>query len=212
MKLNLNIDNVNYIKIVYKDKNDYAHCIKASLKRMDEREIVACAKFEESLLINVPQEVMINIACDNGLYKAATQLKHIEKEEPYIFFTMIAPEEIDYQQKREYFRVKINENALISYEEEGEKVKNIACETYDLSANGVRLILDARYNIPSVVNIKLYLSKKIIDVNARYIRTDEEDNILKASFSFADLQESDLDCISQICFQKQLEARRKSLM
>ena len=212
MKLNLNIDNVNYIKIVYKDKNDYAHCIKASLKRMDEREILACAKFEESLFIDVPQNVMISIACDNGLYKAVTQLKYIEKEEPYIFFTMSLPDDIEYQQKREYFRVKINENALISYEVEDGKAKSISCETYDLSANGVRLMLDVRYDIPSIVNIKLYLPKKTIDVDAKYIRTDEEDNILKASFSFVDLKDSDLDCISQICFQKQLEARRKSLM
>ena len=147
MKLNLNIENVNYIKILYKDKNDFTHCIKAALKRLDEREIVACAKFDEDFFISTPQDVNINIACDNGLYQATATLKFISKEEPYIFFNIKSPEDIVYQQKREYFRVKISENALISYDI-NDKRKDIPCETYDLSGNGVRLILDEKYNLP----------------------------------------------------------------
>lgn len=212
MKLNLNIDNVNYIKITYKDKNEFTHCIKAYLKRLDEREILASAKFDDDLFIPTPQEVMLSIACDNGLYKSSTTLKYITKEEPYIFFALKSPEDIDYQQKREFFRVKINESALISYNTESDKTKNIPCETFDLSGNGVRLTIDEKYNLPETVHLTLYLPKKIIETDAKYIRTDEEDKILKASFSFMNLQESDLDCISQICFQKQLEARRKALM
>lgn len=211
MKLNINIENVNYIKITYKDKDDFTHCIKASLKRLDEREIVAGAKFDEKLFLITPQEVKLSIACDNGLYKANTILKHIENDEPYCFFTIKTPDDVEYQQKREYFRIKINENALISYKTDNE-VKKISCETFDLSGNGVRLIIDEKYSLPENVNLTLYLPNKTVETEAKYIRTDEEDKILKASFSFINLHDVDLDCISQICLKKQLESRRKLLM
>ena len=212
MNLNLNIENINYAKIVYKDKNDSIRCMKAAVRRIDEREIVACAKFDENIFIDTPQEIKLSIACDNGLYKASTTLKYVVKEEPYFLFTIAAPDNIEYQQKREYFRVKINESALISYKSENDDKIDLPCETYDLSANGVRLILENKMSFPEIVKITLYLPRKIIETDAKYIRTDEEDNILKASFRFIKLQDTDIDCISQICFQKQLETRRKAIL
>ena len=211
MKLNLNIENVNYVKILYKDKEDFTHCIKASVKSFDNREIIACAKFDDGLFINTPQEVRLGIACDNGLYTAVTTLKYIEKDVPYFFFIIKTPYDFDYQQKREYFRVKIDENAIITYNTDNTE-KSISCETFDLSGNGVRLIIDENYDIPENVHITLFLPKRTVETDAKYIRTDEEDKILKASFSFIDLEESDLDYISQICLQKQLETRRKSIL
>ena len=211
MKLDIDVEKVNYIKILYKDKDNFTHCIKAALKSLNEREIIASAKFEEGFLIDVPQDVAISIACDNGLFKATTQLKFVTKEEPYLIFNIVTPQEIDYQQKREFFRVKINENALIKYVSDGEIV-NIACETFDLSGNGVRLVIDKNYSLPEKVQLVLYLPRKTIETDAKYIRTDEEDKILKASFSFENLKDVDLDCITQICFQKQLELRRKTLL
>ena len=44
MKFNLNLDSINYIKIVYSDRNGSPHCVKAAIKRMGEKEIFACAK------------------------------------------------------------------------------------------------------------------------------------------------------------------------
>ena len=179
---------------------------------MDDFEIMSCAKFDENLFIDTPQDVDISIACDNGLYKASSVLKYLEKEEPYIFFHIKTPEDFNYQQKREYFRVKINESALITYYTDDNIKTEIPCETFDLSGNGVKLIIDEKYDLPENICITLYLPRKTITTDAKYIRTDEEDKILKASFSFTNLQESDLDFISQICFQKQLETRRKALM
>jgi c-di-GMP-binding flagellar brake protein YcgR len=211
MKFNLNIDNINYVKITYKDNEGFSHCTKAAIKRMNEREIFACAKFEDGLRVTVPQDVELNIASENGLYKANTQLKFIKNEAPYVFFTLKTPENMDYQQNREYFRVKLSENATISFGE-GENIKHISCETYDISANGVRLIIDDNTAFPEEVLLTLYLPAKTITTEAKFIRNDREDNIIKASFSFNSLKDSDMDYISQICFKKQLETRRKNLM
>ena len=60
--------------------------------------------------------------------------------------------------------------------------------------------------------VMLFLPQRNIDVQAQYIRNDNEDHIIKASFQFVEMSQSDLDYISQLCLQKQLEERRKNLM
>ena len=210
MKFNFDISNVNYIKIIYKDENAFPHCIKAALKDINEHSIYASAKFDENLFIKTPQYVELGIITDTGLYKAFSDLKYITKEPPYVFFTIKTPDDMEYHQNREFFRVKMDENATISYLE-GEQEKQISCETYDISANGVRLIMDSYVEFPEVVRITLHLPNKDIVTDAKYVRKDEEDGILKFSFSYTDIKEADLDYISQICFKKQLELRRKML-
>ena len=212
MKFSLSIENINYLKIGYKDDDDFTHCAKVAIKSLGVREIHATAKFGEGIEVETPQEVELGFACDNGLYKAKSILKYVERCEDDVFlFVVQTPEEVDYYQNREYFRVKLNENATIVCKD-GDKNRNYACETHDLSANGVSLILDRNYKIPEDVELIFYLPKKQVRVSAKRVRIDNEDNKYKYSFNFIGLDESDLDYISQICLKKQLEIRRKSLM
>ncbi len=207
MKFNLNLDSINYIKIVYKDSSGNPCYTKAAIKHMGEREIFACAKFENGLQIQTPQEVVISFICDNGLYRTNTTLKFIENEEPYTFFTLKTPLGLEYQQNREYFRVKMNEDAILNIQN-----NIIACKVHDISANGVRLILPEKITIPDEVFIDILFKPKNIKTKAKFIRLDEEDGILKASFQFINLPENEMDIISQKCIQKQLEYKRSSLM
>lgn len=211
MKFDLNSENINYIKLTYKDKDGFTHCIKSAIRYINDIDILASAKFEENINIELPQEIDLGIACDNGLYKAKTTLKSIQQEHPYILFTLKKPSDMEYQQKREFFRVKLQENANIIFEENEQEI-NLSAITYDISANGVRIELDKHFAFPEKVRILLFLPQKIIDVKAKYIRTDEEDNIIKASFQFDHIAQQDLDYISQICIKKQIEERRKSFM
>lgn len=210
MKLNVNTENIKYIKISYKDNDDFTHMIKAVIKNINERDIYACTKYEEYIYPRTPQEVDISVATDNGLYRTKTTLKSIQKEDKYIYFSLKNPEDFLFEQKREYFRVKLNENALVRYEE-NENVKQVSGETYDISANGVRLVFDRKIPFPETVQISLFLPQRTITAEARYVRYDEDDNIIKASFSFVNMKELDLDYISQICLKKQLEERRNSI-
>ena len=173
---------------------------------MGEREIIACAKFDDGLKVDTPQEVTLSFVCDNGLYRTNTELKYVNFEEPYILFVLKTPQGFEYQQNREYFRVKIDEDALLSFEG-----KVIPCKTHDISANGVRLILPQKIEIPQNVVIDLLLRPKGIKAKAGFVRYDEEDEILKASFNFIGLPESTVDVISQLCIQKQLEYKRNAL-
>lgn len=207
MKFNLNFENINYIKIVYKNRDDETCCTKAAIKRIGEREIFACAKFDEGINIQTPQDVTLSFICDNGLYRTNTVLKFIEPDEPYVFFTLKTPDELEFQQNREYFRVKLTESAYIIH-----NGKIIPCKTCDISANGVRLILPEQINDLDEVVIDILFKPKDVRAKAKYVRTDDEDGIIKTSFQFIDLPESDVDIISQKCIQKQLEAKRNILM
>ena len=211
MKFNLNLENINYIKITYKDRNDFSHCIKASVKSISQRELYVCAKYEEELNIPTPQEVGLSLACEDGLYTSKTTLKSIEFKEEYIFLSLQTPENTDYKQDREYFRVKLEENAIISYLE-GEKTKSLNTKTYDISANGVRLILEKPITFPEDVQIEFHFPNRIVHTLAKYVRSDVDDKILKASFSFVDLSVSDADYISQICIQQQLQQRKNKFL
>ncbi len=205
MKFNLNLDNINYIKIVYKDKSDTVCCTKAAIKNMNERDIYACAKFENNLFLNTPQEVALSFVCENGLYRTSTTLKYIENDGSYTFFAMKTPVGIEYQQNREYFRVKMDEDAIISFGNE-----TIPCKIHDISANGVRLILLRKVEIPEEADLDLLFAPKGIKTKAKFIRFDNEDNVPKVSFEFLGMTDSDRDFISQKCIQKQLEYKRSN--
>lgn len=207
MKFNLEVENIKYLKIVYKDKNDVGHITKAAVKSVSEREIIACAKFEDGLNINTPQDVSLSFVCENGLYKAFSQLKYIENAAPYVLFAIKTPDEIEYRQSREYFRVKMDANVLLSFGN-----NSVSCKIYDISANGIRLKLNEEIEIPKRVKLDILFADKEVKTDAEYIRTDNEDGILKASFCYKNLAENIRDIISQKCIQKQLIDKRNALM
>lgn len=211
MKFNLNLDSINYIKIVYQDENSSTRCTKAAIKRMGEREIFACAKFEDGLNIKTPQDILLSFICDNGLYRTTTPLKFIESEPPYVFFTIKTPDGLEYQQNREYFRVRMIEDAILSFELNNEKI-TVPCKTHDISAKGVRVVLSEEIATPQNAYINVLFPKRDIKTKTRFIRFDNEDNILMAAFEFVNLSDNDTDMISQLCIQKQLEYKRKNIM
>ena len=207
MKFNLNLENINYIKIVYSDSAGVGHYAKVAIKRLGEKEIFACMKYEKELQISIPQEVSISFACDNALYTAKTTLKMVENDDPYIFFTLKTPDEIEYRQNREYFRVKMNEDVILSF-----SGTVLPCKIHDISANGIRLCLDKEIEIPENVMINILFPQRNVKTKAKYVRIDKEDDILKASFYYINLSEHDRDIISQRCIQKQLSDKRRSIL
>ena len=214
MNFNLKSDDIDYVKILYKDAHDFIHVAKTHIKNLTELEVYVFIKKEEFEKLPAPQEVSVGFATKNGLYKAETTLKYTRYEEPYLYIALKTPTEVEYQQNREYFRVNIEKDVIISYKKE-EEFKTINCNTYDLSANGIRVKLDCEIDFPEEVYMDVKLDKKTIHAKAKYIRTDVIDGTVKASFvfsafNFVEIGEADMDYISQVCIQKQLEDKRKS--
>lgn len=203
----LDLNNIKYLKIIYRDDSSVSHCAKAAIRSITEHEIYASTKVETPLFIITPQEISLSIICEEGLYKANATLKFVEAEDLYVYFTIDVPKKMEYQQNREYFRVRMNGNATLRF-----SGNTIPAKIYDISANGIRLVLDKEIKIPEDVTLDILFASKTIKTGARYIRTDDEDGILKASFFFVNLPEASRDIISQKCIQKQLENKRHSLM
>lgn len=206
MKFSINPEKVKYLKIVYKDKNDTEHFTKAVAKHIEDREIVACIKFDDSLNIETPQDISLSFVCNDGLYKATTTLKSVVNAAPYIIFNLKTPENLEYQQIREFFRVKMEGDVILKFEG-----KTVSSKIYDISANGIRVKIDEDIKIPDNVELDIIFSDKNIKTSAKFVRTDEEDGIIKASFAYQNISELNRDTISQKCILKQLEDKRNSV-
>ena len=211
MKFNIDTENITYVKMFYKDENANSNFLKVLIKKITKDEIHSLVKLKKDIIINTPQDVELGIATENGIYKAVTVLKQTEYEYPFLYLVLKTPENMQYYQNREYFRVKLKENATISFQTEND-IKNVACETVDISANGVKCIIEKSIEFPEYVQMTLYFQNKNIKTNAKFIRIDEDGDFYEVSFSFIDLKETDLDFISQICIKKQIQEKRKMLL
>lgn len=206
MNFSLNLDDIKYVKIIYKDKDNSAHCVKAAIRTINDRQIYVCAKQENSINIKTPQEITLSFICENGLYRTKTELLYVEHKEPYAFFTIKTPQGIEYQQNREYFRVRMNEKATLYT-----STSKINCNIYDISASGIRLSLDKKCDISEKVEIEINFNDKSVRVKAKFVRFDIEAENIKAAFHFYSMPENIRDVIAQKCIQKQLQDKRNSL-
>ena len=100
----------------------------------------------------------------------------------------------------------MNENVIVKF---NNSVKT--CKLYDISANGVRLVLDENITFSENVELNILFDKNNVTAKARYVRTDNDDNILKASFYFTKISDNDVDFIAKKCIQIQLSNRRNSV-
>lgn len=204
MRFNLNLEDIKYIKILCKDSSEKVRTIKAAIKSINEREIFACAKFEEGAGIPFPQETTLSIICADGLYRTKTKLKSFRIEEPYFFIALETPQGLEYMQNREYFRVLVDFEADYIVEGRSFKVK-----TFDISANGISFFLPMHVISENDAQIVIKIEGIEIPAKIRYVRSEKDGENYKLSFTFTQISEMDRDLISQVCIKKQLEERRK---
>lgn len=207
MKFNLNLEDIKYIKILYKDLAGNPCTARAAMKSVNEREIIACAKFEDGLRIETPQEVTLSIVCNDGLYRTKTKLKSIDNAEPYIFFALETPQGLEYQQNREYFRVPAKYSCIYTITTE-DKIKEFTTHTLDISANGVSIFMPVHEISNEEAEIEIAFGDIKISARIKYIRSEKFEEGYKLSFTYSAISNLDRDFISQICIKKQLEQRR----
>ena len=208
--MKLSTENINYIKITCCDRWDNEHTIKATLKSVTPNDLKVCAKIEDKLFIDTPQQVEMFIITSDGKFNTTTTLKYTEYDAPYMFFILNKNSNFSFQQSREYFRIKYKEGAIISFND-GDENKRIVCNTIDISANGVKLELPSRYNIPKNVSLLLIIDRKEFNIPASLVRISNENETPSASFCFDNLKEQEVDFISKFCIQKQLEEKRNKI-
>ena len=208
MKFNLNLEDIKYIKILYKDNNGSPCTHKAAIKSVTEKEFLICGKFEDDLRIAAPQEVTLSIVCNDGLYRTKTKLKYTYNEEPYVFFALEVPQGLEYQQNREYFRVAADYECVYTVETTNRReYKSHVC---DISANGVSIILPF-HDVADEAEIEISFDEIKIAAGIRYVRSEKVDEGYKLSFTYSAISNLDRDFIAQICIKKQIEQKRNAL-
>jgi len=209
MRFNIDLEDIRYIKILYKDTDGHPCTVKAAIKKFDDKEILACSRVEDKISIKTPQDVTLSIICPDGLYRTKTRLKSIITEDLYIFYVLEPPMGLEYQQNREYFRVQVEYDCVYSLKIDG-KIEHYKAKTYDISANGVSIVLPE--HLISVEDCYLEILVEGIEIRTkiRYIRSEKTDDGYKLSYTFTQLTNEDRDLISRVCIQKQLEQKRNS--
>ncbi len=207
MRFNLNLEDIKYLKILYMDNNGNPNTIKAAIKRFDSREILACVKYEKELELPIPQEITLSLVCSDGLYRTKTALKSFENAEPYIFLVLEPPQGLEYQQNREFFRVPAEYDCIYSIDLDGE-IKSFRGKTYDISANGVSVILSEHLICEGDCYLEMNVEGIDLQTKVKYIRSESVENGYRLSFAYTQITQQDRDFISKVCIQNQLAQKR----
>lgn len=210
MRFNLDLKDIKYVKLQYKDSLGKLVEVKAALKSITNHEITICSKFEDGCNIEYPQNVVISIICSDGLYKTSAELKSIKTERPYAFLYLKTPENIEYQQNRDFFRIKTSLPCTYYVETEYDEF-TLECKTYDISANGISIVLPNLLISRTPAELTISMPERKIKTKINYIRSEKIDIGYKVSFSFLGMSNSDSDYISQFCIKRQLEEKRSSI-
>lgn len=210
MKFDLKVSSIKYIKVIYDDVENSTSVCRAIVRSINDREIIACAKYRENILLDAKYAYEVKFICDEGLYTAKLMLKSFEKEDPYIFFIFETPKTLKYEQNRAFFRMPVEYECTYKVKEDDELME-YQTKTIDISANGVSFLVYEPIPIQNATEIEILIDGKTVVSGIRYVRKEDYKDGYKASFAFTKLSEKDKDYISQKCFQKQLELRRRSI-
>lgn len=207
MHFNFNLEDIKYLKILYRNNEGNPSTIKAAVKRINEREIISCIKYDEDIPAKAPQEVTLSIICSDGLYRTKTKLKSIDYDDPYVFFILETPQGMEYQQNREYFRISGSFDCVY-YVTDNNNTKCYTTKTVDISANGVSIMIPELVFSEAGSDIEIMLNERIIQAKVQYVRSEKLDEGYKVSFTYSNISDSDRDFISKVCIKKQLEQKR----
>ena len=207
MKFGDNLEDIKYIKIEYLDNNETSKTIKAFVKNINEQNIYAKLKIDdEKLQIKIPQDIILNIVAIDGLYTAPSKLKFIEYKEDFAYLTIESPENLEYHQKREYFRIGIEYDCIYIVNK-----MQIPSKTFDISANGVSIIVPNHVISDENAKLIININDHQIQTEIKYIRSEKIQSGYKLSFMYTKISENDRDKISQACIKYQLEMKKRSI-
>lgn len=211
MKFTFNLEEIKYIKLVYQDKDGTLKSVKGAIKSIDDKKILVCAKKDNDIDMSLPQKAVLSIVCNEGLYRTETVINSIEMDEPYVFIILNTPQGMEFQQNREYFRILAQYNCIYYVSEQANTV-SYTSKTVDISANGVSIVLPVLAVSEEDAELEIMIKERLVHINVKYVRSEKLKDGYKLSFQYTKISDKDRDYISQVCIQKQLEQRRKTVI
>ncbi len=133
------------------------------------------------------------------------------------------PETIEKAQKREYVRVPISLQAVISYQDQEGQPVELKCKTRDLSGGGTMLIINKHVDNISkgaqvVINLHLEKGEEPVSVGGEVLRTFKEHLGERGAkrqiivVRFDDIADKVRQAIIKCVYKRQIELRRKGLL
>lgn len=203
MKLNFNLEDINYLKLdLINDRQ--AEVIKLALKEKRENEFIAMAPIMNIENIETPQKVSLSFICIDGLYKTTTELKSIRNDNEFTYFEIANPTTLDYQQNREYYRILAEHDCIYTVENSNGDIESYNAVTYDISAGGVSIITEENAISKYESALTIMMPDGDIKSHLKFIRCEIFEDQFKLSFEFTDLSEKDYSRLAEMCIQKQL--------
>ena len=202
MKLNFNLEDINYLKVSYK-KDNTVETVKMGLKEKTENKIIAIARNLDITGICAPQSVSIGFVCNDGLYTTTTELSEIYHDEEFTYIEMLNPKSLDYQQNREYYRVLAEYDCIYTVYGDYEN-ESYSAVTYDISAGGVSIILPENAISKEECSLVIMFPDGDLKSHLKFMRCEAMDDNYKLSFEFTDLSERDYNRLQQMCVNKQI--------
>ena len=212
MAFNFKIDNIKYFNIYYRNAEGNPVSVRAALQNIREggEEIIACLKTDKRMYVNTPQEVTLNIICNDGLYRTVTQLKSVENALPYVYFILESPKDVEYQQNREYFRIRGDYKGIYTVKlPDGNHSYSI--KTYDISASGVSIIIPELIVTKEDASLKIVIDGREVSMGLQYVRSEKFEQGYRLAFKYSEISEQDRDYISRVCIKRQIAERRSSM-
>lgn len=201
MDFNLQIDEINYVKIYFQENNN-AKVINANVNFIDDDITILYIKKIVKFDIARLQEIKLEFVCNDGLYSSESVVNAISSDNKYNILTIKTPKNACLQQLREFFRVKTNIDVNLKFDN---NVYN--CISNNISANGICISLKQKIIIPQNVDLEIIFCDRKISTNAIVTRVDDT----LVALNFLNMTRNNVDYISKYCIQQQLELKRKML-
>lgn len=190
------------------------------VENLREDGIILVTPLKDRYPVYLPPGTKLNVIFwdKKAVYTFCTSLlKNIEG--PVYFLMVTIPESIERVQKREFVRVELVFEVLLTYKNRENKEVIISCQSKDISGGGLQLAV-LKTDLPetgSEVQLEFTLNNKLIKANGILVwnkrNTDsdgKERNILAIKFS--KILEVDRTLIIKEVYLRQIELRRKGLL
>lgn len=157
------------------------------------------------------QTLELYIYTANGVFRLKCRLESCENQQ----CELLLPQSVDKIQRREFIRVGLKVKTIINLKTPT-YTKNIKTDSKDLSANGIRVILDediSKYD--KNIELSILFPDNIIKTRAKLIKVKptviNSTTYYETSLSFITSNKRDVDFIVKKCFEFQAQQRKKLL-
>ena len=118
MKFNeLDLNTVEYVKLMYVSADNEKYEIKALLKTVNAFEIVLQYKSKKSFEANCPQYVLVKFVTNEAMYSCQTQFTKydvVKTNKRTILLYLNKNDDLQRHQKREYYRINLEKAVAIN--------------------------------------------------------------------------------------------------